>query len=378
MNVLPRKAVDTPTASGTGYVTNLTPAQKEMVKAIWTFMIATAETGEAVIPVEMMNDLQHFALEGAGAQFDSSKAAIEAGWFSEKKAAKAIKLAQNEGYGVGMAKVSLMDLGFDIEKMRVSLWDSAGDNDPDIFVLRFLRALKWNIINSTTMLLKALKWRVDENILDLKSKSDTELDVMFPEFVKAMQQGKFYIQGTDNANRPVAYFNVRMHRPGDQSAKTVEKIVVYIMETGRTLIEGPCETVSLVFDLTGFSLSNVDFALVRYLLQVFEGYYPECLGQVYIHGAPFFFWGVWKVIEPWLDPAVAAKIRFTKKDQDLLEYIPAKHLPDKFKGGLNQFKYEYIPEKPDENKRMEDTQTKNKLVDEWKALMAKFEALTKE
>ncbi|KAF9565482.1 hypothetical protein EC968_004068 [Mortierella alpina] len=378
MNVLPRKSVDVPTPPGTGYVANLSPAQKEKVKAIWKFMIAAAETGDAIIPVEMMYDLQNFALEGNGVQYASSKAAIEDGWFTEKKANKAIQLAQSEGFGADMAKVKLMDLGFNMDKIRASLWDSAGDNNPDIFILRFLRARKWNIINSAAKLLKALKWRVDEDVLDLKSKSDKELDNMFPDFIKQMELGKFYVQGTDSGDRPISYLNVRLHRPGDQTAKTVEKMVVYIMETGRTLLESPCETVSLVFDLTGFSLSNVDFALVRYLLQIFEAHYPECLGFIYIHGAPFFFWGVWKVIEPWLDPVVAAKIRFTKKDQDLLQYIPAEHLPDKFKGGLNKFRYEYIPEKPDKNARMKDTETKNRLVEEWKELMRRFEALTKE
>lgn len=84
------------------------------------------------------------------------------------------------------------------------------------------------------------------------------------------------------------------------------------------------------------------------------------------------------MIEPWLDPVVASKIRFTKNDQDLLQYIPAEHLPDRFKGGLDHYVYEYIPEKPDENKRMLDTETKCKLVDAWKALMRKFETLSKE
>lgn len=93
MNVLPRKAADVPTSAGTGHVASLTPQQKEMLKALWKFMIATAETGEAVIPVEMMYDVQNFAMEGNGAQYASSQAAIEAGWFSEKNANKAIQLA---------------------------------------------------------------------------------------------------------------------------------------------------------------------------------------------------------------------------------------------------------------------------------------------
>ncbi|KAF9985965.1 hypothetical protein BGZ75_002340 [Mortierella antarctica] len=142
-----------------------------MLKAIWKFIIAIAETGEAVIPVEMMYDLQNFALEG------------------------------------------LMDLGFNVEDMRDSMWDSAGDCYPGK---------------------KVDSIPVDEEVFDLKSKSDKELDDMLPGFIQQLGLGKFYVQGTDNGNRPVVYLNVRMHRPGDQNARTMEKMFVYILETEKT------------------------------------------------------------------------------------------------------------------------------------------------
>ncbi|KAF9946576.1 hypothetical protein BGZ70_003156 [Mortierella alpina] len=280
MNVLPRKTMDVPTPAGTGYTSNVSPAQKQVVKAIWKFIIATTETGEAVIPVKMIYELLNFALTEPGAQNASSKAAIKGGWFS-KKAHKAIKLAQSEGYGVGMVKLRLINLGFNVEEIRASLRNGAGDDNP---------GEKWNIINSCNMLLKALKWRVDEDVLDLNSKSDKELDGMF--------------HGNDKEDQPLIYINVRKHHPGDQSSRAIEKLIVYILET--------------------------------------------------------------------------AKIRFTKKDQDLLQYIPAEHLPDKFNGGLSHYKYKYVTEKPDENVRMKDTETKNKLVEEWEGLMRRFEALSKE
>ncbi|KAF9937097.1 hypothetical protein BGZ67_001660 [Mortierella alpina] len=94
---------------------------------------------------------------------------------------------------------------------------------------------------------------VDEEVFDLKSKSDKELDDMLPCFIQQLGLGKFYVQDTDNGNRPVVYLNVRMHRPGDQNARTMEKMFVYILETGRTLIKPPRETVSLLYDLTGVS-----------------------------------------------------------------------------------------------------------------------------
>ncbi|KAG0283822.1 hypothetical protein BGZ96_011815, partial [Linnemannia gamsii] len=100
---------------------------------------------------------------------------------------------------------------------------------------------------------------------------------------------------------------------------------------------------------------------VKFLVQCFEAYYPESLGILIIHKAPLVFWGVWKIIEPWLDPVVASKIRFTRGDKELTD-----------------FTYKYIPVQAGENDRMKDTETKERLLDEWKALMWKFEALTRE
>ncbi|KAF9395191.1 hypothetical protein BGZ94_006598, partial [Podila epigama] len=170
-----------------------------------------------------------------------------------------------------------------------------------------------------------------------KYSSDDKLDSQYPKFFEQLESGKFYINGTDKEGRIVAYLNVRLHRPGDQPAKTLEKLTVYVMEAGRVLLEHPVETVCLVFDLTGFSLSNMDFNMVKYLVTVFEAYYPESLGRIIIHGAPFVFWGVWKVIQPWLDPVVAAKVCFTRNDNELTQYIDANHLPTQYKSGKNKF-----------------------------------------
>ncbi|KAF8923074.1 hypothetical protein BGZ58_003377, partial [Dissophora ornata] len=149
--------------------------------------------------------------------------------------------------------------------------------------------------------------------------------------------------------------------------------------TGRLLIQSPIETVALIFDLTNFGLSNMDYNLVQFIVKCFEAYYPESLGTILVHNAPLVFWGVWKVIEPWLDPVVASKIKFTYKNQELLELIPAEHLPESFQGaGLDKFTYEYLTPVPGENDLMHDKATKAKLLQEWNTLSERFDAKTKE
>ncbi|KAG0099924.1 hypothetical protein BGZ93_005180 [Podila epicladia] len=368
---------DIPTPPGTGHIGCLTKDQKAILKDVWAVIFYIADSGEAIVPADMMNEVQKEATS-SGTKSTTVQAAANAGWFSGNKAAKAQEEAKAAGFGAGMAKISLADLGLSVDKLRPILWDNVMGDHPDALVLRFVRARKWNIVNALNMMFKAFKWRLDEDVPAIKYSTDELLDSQNPKLIKQLETGKFFLHGTDVENRPVAYLTVRLHRPGDQPPKTLERLTVYVMEAGRVLIQHPVETVCLVFDLTGFSLANMDFAMVRYLVNIFEAYYPESLGRIIIHGAPFVFWGVWKVVQPWLDPVVAAKVRFTRSDQDLLEHIPAKHLPDRYKGGLDHFTYSYPHAQPEENKCMEDTETKDRLVAEWKAMMWKFEALTRE
>ncbi|KAG0222138.1 CRAL-TRIO domain-containing protein [Mortierella sp. GBAus27b] len=366
------------TAPGTGHVGCLTADQKKTLKEVWSIIFSIADSGEAVVPASMVAEAEKEAKSASGSKSATVQAAAKSGWFSGNKAAKAEADAKAAGYGPGNAKISLNDLGLSVEKLRPILWDNAMGDHPDALLLRFVRARKWNVNNALNMLFKAFKWRLDEDIPAVKYSTDVALNEQYPKFFEQLESGKFYIHGTDSENRIVAYLNVRLHDPNAQPAKTLEKLTVYVMEAGRVLLEHPVETVCLVFDLTGFGLSNMDYHMVKYLVTVFEAYYPESLGRIIIHGAPFVFWGIWRVIQPWLDPVVAAKVVFTRQDKDLLQYIPAKHLPNRYKGGEDNYTYSYIHAKADENKAMEDKETKDKMVSEWKDTFWKFEALTRE
>ena len=43
--------------------------------------------------------------------------------------------------------------------------------------------------------------------------------------------------------------------------------------------------------MTGFSLANMDYTPVKFMIKCFEANYPECLGAVLVHKAPWVFQG---------------------------------------------------------------------------------------
>lgn len=49
---------------------------------------------------------------------------------------------------------------------------------------------------------------------------------------------------------------------------------------------------TIVFDMTGFSMANMDYTPVKFMVKCFEANYPECLGAVLVHKAPWIFQGM--------------------------------------------------------------------------------------
>ncbi|KAK3079170.1 phosphatidylinositol transfer protein csr1, partial [Coniosporium uncinatum] len=87
--------------------------------------------------------------------------------------------------------------------------------------------------------------------------------------------------------------------------------------------------------MTDFSMKNMDYTPVKFMIKCFEANYPESLGAVLVHKSPWVFNTVWNIIKGWLDPVVAGKVHFTKTADDLAEYIDMKQVPKEMGGQEN-------------------------------------------
>ena len=127
--------------------------------------------------------------------------------------------------------------------------------------------------------------------------------------------------------------------------------------------------------MTDFSLANMDYTPVKFMIKVFEANYPESLGVVLIHKSPWIFQSIWKIIRGWLDPVVAAKIHFTKDLKELEEYVPKKQIPKEL-GGDDPWEYTYVESRAEENALLKDKGTKNRLLDERAKVIKEYEVAT--
>lgn len=119
----------------------------------------------------------------------------------------------------------------------------------------------------------------------------------------------------------------------------------------------------------------MDYTPVKFIIKCFEANYPESLGCVLVYKAPWVFQGIWKIIRGWLDPVVANKVQFSSNVDDLSQYMARDQIPKEL-GGDENFVYKYVEPVPGENKRIEDTATRDTFKSERAELAKSYESET--
>ncbi|KAI9897074.1 hypothetical protein N3K66_008096 [Trichothecium roseum] len=368
---------------------NLTPEQEEKLRKLWLIVFQLCGVTEGGEPLNAPSA----ASEEAPAAEPEGQKKKRFGLFKKEKDTKSgsssspanggedDKYGETKQYHEALAKHSP-------ETIRQTIWDMVKHDHPDAILLRFLRARKWDIEKALVMMISTMTWRhgemrVDEDIMkngeagavDNEQNGQGKDKQLGHDFLEQIRMGKSYLHGVDRKGRPICVVRVRLHKQGELCEESLEKYTVYIIETARMVLSPPVDTATIVFDMTGFSMANMDYTPVKFMIKCFEANYPESLGTVLVHNAPWVFQGIWKIIRGWLDPVVAAKVHFTNNKKDLEEYIEPGRIAKEL-GGDEDWEYKYVEPVPGENDKMKDTETREKLLLNRAELVKKFEAVT--
>ncbi|CAG58366.1 uncharacterized protein GVI51_D00847 [Nakaseomyces glabratus] len=281
---------------------------------------------------------------------------------------------ENEGEGISDFELHEALKNSNPDDTREEFWNMIRADFPDSLLLRFIRARKWDLNKSMTMISNTLDWRVNDSKVDkiIYEGERAAYDGTMPGFYKNLELQKAVICGKDKEGRPIVCVRPKLHHSKDQSLEEMQRYSLLIIEQARLFLKDPVDTATVIFDLSGFSMSNMDYAPVQFLISCFEAHYPECLGKLYIHKAPWIFSPIWKIIRKWLDPVVASKIVFTKSSNDLKEFIACDQLPEYLEGSnpINLDTYQEIA--ADHDNQMEDVDTKNRLLSERELIIKQF------
>ncbi|KAJ5666573.1 hypothetical protein N7462_010982 [Penicillium macrosclerotiorum] len=375
-----------------GFLGNLNQDQEAKLQTLWTVLLKAVETSSQ----EGLSS--HLAEEHPGPSqpqrrlsllgrtqsniSDKGTTGVSSSLYQQKI------ITYLRGLGIGAHETKMVQKALsDITpvELQKGILDTLKHDHPDAMLLRFLRARKWDVPKAFAMMMDSIVWRVKEMHVDddllakgelhaLKQSQNTA-DVAEQkagkDFLAQMRMGKSYVHGTDKLGRPIVVIRVQLHKPGAQSEETLERYIVHVIESVRLTLTPPVETAAVVFDMTGFSLSNMEYPPVKFILKCFEANYPESLGIMLIHNAPWVFSGIWRLIRGWMDPDIAAKVNFTNSAADLAKFISRDQLVDDL-GGNEKWKYEYVEPKENENALMEDTTTRDALCREREQIGEEF------
>mmetsp|Transcript_66689 Transcript_66689/g.77405 ORF Transcript_66689/g.77405 Transcript_66689/m.77405 type:complete len:343 (-) Transcript_66689:184-1212(-) len=231
-----------------------------------------------------------------------------------------------------------------LEKFRaeVRAMDIPDDKYDDVYLLRFLRARKFDLAKTKEMWVNFIKWRKENGVDQIKDFVFTEIE----EVKKSWPHGYFM---TDKEGRPIY-----IERTGILNltqlfkVTTEERMIKYWIqgyERVTTEILPACSKIKgshvgqtlAIIDLKGFSMGMMSkkvYNFIQLASNIGQNYYPEIMGRMLVINAPMLFSGIWSMIKGWIDEKTRAKIEIigSKYEAKLLELVPAENLPD-FLGG---------------------------------------------
>ncbi|KAL8973343.1 MAG: hypothetical protein Q9183_000036 [Haloplaca sp. 2 TL-2023] len=366
---------------------NLTTDQEAKLRELWTATLKVFGVQAEGKPADVKDSL---SIPPAGTPDPTTKKK-KSGLFRRNKddADEGAQTNQEDKYGQSKEFQQVLATE-DPENLRRAFWSMVKHDHPDGLLLRFLRARKWGVHNALVMLIATMNWRmkemhVDDDIMK-KGEAQAVVDSTSSnaavkkeglDFIAQLRLGKSFLHGMDKAGRPMCFVRVRLHKQGEQSETSLERYTVYTIETARLLLSPPVDTAAIVFDMTGFSMANMDYSPVKFMIKCFEANYPESLGVVLVHKSPWIFHSIWKIIKGWLDPVVASKVHFTQNLEELEQFIEKSRIIKEL-GGDDPFEYRYVEPKEGENEEMSDEGTRQRLLEERASVVKEYEAMTHE
>ncbi|KAI9143458.1 CRAL-TRIO domain-containing protein [Paraphysoderma sedebokerense] len=259
----------------------------------------------------------------------------------------------------------------------------------DCTLLRFLRARRFDVGKSKTMLLNCETWRkeykVDELVKTFTFPEAEAVGHLYPQYYhKTDKLGRpVYIENYTNLNIKELNNITTMERLQQKLIVEYELSLAYRYPACSKLAGRHIEQSCTILDLQGISLMSVGpvISFIREVSKIGQDYYPELLGTLFIINAPMLFSSVWSIIKAFLDEVTVKKIIILNSNykSKVLEYIDEDHLPVIYGGNskLPETKWQIsdigpwktVPKEELDQERQERTKRLTELMEKIKYAM---------
>lgn len=242
-----------------GYVGNLDPMQEKKLQQLWKILLQSWNVEIAALESDQASSISpQSGSKKSRRVFSVSRSPVPP---TETELARipANLLATLETLGAGpveLKAVGSLLVKVPGDKLRSAFLTLLRQDHPDAFLLRFLRAEKWDVPKAWIKFVASLYWRsfeyrIDEEVLSKGEeynwlRSQEEADTVSRKdgqsFMHQLKVGKGYLHGCDRAGRPICFVRVRTHYAGQQTQKGLFDYIMQGIETARLLQVPPVES----------------------------------------------------------------------------------------------------------------------------------------
>ncbi|CAD7702641.1 unnamed protein product [Ostreobium quekettii] len=198
----------------------------------------------------------------------------------------------------------------------------------ELWLCRWLRARNWSVDKAEECVRAHAAWR--EEFMPRGRVLETEIP-------NELAAEKMFLQGVDVNGRGVLVFLAKNHWAWTRYIEELERSAVYCIDALISAADpalNPDRTMTFVFDLTDFGVSNVDLTAMVKLFHIINNHFVERLGRCFIYNAGSVFENSWKLFSPMLDEITLKKISFLGLRQwgVLHAEVPREVLPEHLGG----------------------------------------------
>ncbi|KAG0244665.1 hypothetical protein BGW41_006904 [Actinomortierella wolfii] len=113
-----------------------------------------------------------------------------------------------------------------------------------------------------------------------------------------------------------------------------------LWETSRRLpTEQHALQATVILDLQGTAVSDLDHQLITYMIDLLKNRYPSCVAQVYVLNYSWVFGGIWQMLKRALPETARARVTFPSAVEELHEHIDKDELSVEF-GGVDDYSFD--------------------------------------
>ncbi|GAA6073692.1 motile sperm domain-containing protein 2 isoform X1 [Tachysurus ichikawai] len=136
----------------------------------------------------------------------------------------------------------------------------------DALVESYLTWRHFVVDDTLKMIDESFQWRKEFQLNDLTEGS-------IPSWM--FQTGAVYLHGYDKEGNKLFWFRVKLHVKDAKSVVDKKRYVAFWLE--RYAKREPGMPLTVVFDMSESSISNIDMDFVKYVINCFKVYYPKSL-----------------------------------------------------------------------------------------------------